>query len=65
MYFATYELTKQQLGGNKPGHHPLVYACAGSTATIMSDGIMTPIDVLKQRLQVSLLAACFLFWLLD
>ena len=51
VYFASYEATKKCLGGNRPGHHPLLFATAGSVATIISDGIMTPIDVVKQRLQ--------------
>lgn len=40
------------LGGNKPGHHPIASASAASIATIISDGLMTPVDVVKQRLQV-------------
>ena len=53
LYFATYELAKQSLGGNDPGHHPLATAVAGSIATIVNDGVMTPSDVVKQRLQVA------------
>lgn len=53
LYFATYELAKQRLGGNDPGHHPLATAVAGSIATIVNDGVMTPSDVVKQRLQVA------------
>lgn len=53
LYFATYELAKQGLGGNAAGHHPMATAVAGSVATIVNDGIMTPSDVVKQRLQVA------------
>ncbi len=53
LYFATYELAKQGLGGNEAGHHPVATAVAGSIATIVNDGIMTPSDVVKQRLQVA------------
>lgn len=52
IYFATYEMSKEMLGGNKPGHHPIASASAASIATIISDGLMTPVDVVKQRLQV-------------
>ena len=53
LYFATYELSKDRLGGNLPGHHPLLTGGAGALATVVNDGVMTPADVIKQRLQVS------------
>lgn len=53
LYFATYELAKESLGGNNPGHHPVATAVAGSIATVVNDGVMTPSDVVKQRLQVA------------
>lgn len=53
LYFATYELAKDALGGNEAGHHPMATAVAGSMATIVNDGVMTPSDVVKQRLQVA------------
>lgn len=53
LYFATYELAKESLGGNDPGHHPVATAVAGSIATIVNDAVMTPSDVVKQRLQVA------------
>ena len=53
LYFATYELAKDALGGNQAGHHPMATAIAGSIATIVNDGVMTPSDVVKQRLQVA------------
>ena len=53
LYFATYEISKESFGGNLPGHHPLASAAAGTIATVVNDGVMTPADVVKQRLQVS------------
>ena len=53
LYFATYELAKETLGGNEGGHHPGSTATAGAIATIVNDGFMTPSDVIKQRLQVA------------
>eukprot|EP00899_Mesostigma_viride_P019319 jgi/Mesvir1/27389/Mv07193-RA.1 len=52
VYFATYESAKEMLGGNRPGHHPLVYGAAGAAATFCEDAVFTPMDVVKQRLQV-------------
>eukprot|EP00743_Colponemidia_sp_Colp-15_P004342 GILK01004684.1.p1 GENE.GILK01004684.1~~GILK01004684.1.p1 ORF type:complete len:346 (-),score=44.15 GILK01004684.1:169-1095(-) len=52
LYFATYEATKLHFGGKEPGHHPLVSAIAGSAATMAHDAVVTPLDVIKQRLQM-------------
>ncbi|KAL5989163.1 hypothetical protein ACLOJK_010053 [Asimina triloba] len=52
VYFSVYETFKQRLGGNRPGHHPLVHAASGVVATIASDAVLTPMDVVKQRLQL-------------
>ncbi|KAI5212749.1 hypothetical protein E4T42_05615 [Aureobasidium subglaciale] len=52
VYFATYEVVKQQMGGNAAGHHPLAAATSGACATIASDAFMNPFDVIKQRMQV-------------
>lgn len=35
--------------------HPLQAAAASACATIVSDGMMTPADVVKQRMQVTLM----------
>jgi hypothetical protein len=51
LYFATYEAAKRLLGGNREGHHPLAAASAGAAATLVCDAAMTPVDVIKQRLQ--------------
>ncbi|KAK4611578.1 hypothetical protein CLAFUW4_12983 [Fulvia fulva] len=52
VYFATYEMVKQAMGGNAVGHHPLAAASSGAAATIASDAFMNPFDVIKQRMQL-------------
>jgi solute carrier family 25 iron transporter 28/37 len=54
VYFGTYEVVKEFAGGNKADgkHHPLAAAVSGSCATIASDALMNPFDVIKQRMQV-------------
>jgi len=53
VYFATYETVKHRLGGNVGNeHHPFVAATGGACATIASDALMNPFDVVKQRMQV-------------
>lgn len=52
MHFATYEWIRHRFGGSEPGHHPVLNGLAGGMATMMHDAIVTPLDVVKQRLQV-------------
>ncbi|KAM0755520.1 mitochondrial carrier [Meredithblackwellia eburnea MCA 4105] len=52
VYFGTYELAKELAGGNKDGYSFAATASAGALATIASDALMNPFDVVKQRLQV-------------
>jgi len=52
VYFGTYEFVKNATGGNAAGHHFASTAVAGATATIASDALMNPFDVVKQRLQI-------------
>jgi len=52
VHFATYENLKHRLGGNEAGHHPLIIGLSGGVATMAHDAIVTPLDVVKQRLQV-------------
>ncbi|KAF3158114.1 Fe(2+) transporter [Orbilia oligospora] len=53
VYFATYEFVKHNLGGNVGNdHHPIAVATAGACATIASDALMNPFDVIKQRMQM-------------
>lgn len=53
VYFATYELAKETLGGNNDAYAPGAIGLAGAIATIGSDAIFTPADVVKQRLQLA------------
>lgn len=53
VYFATYEVVKENMGGNSTDNHtPLAAATSGACATIASDALMNPFDVIKQRMQV-------------
>eukprot|EP00250_Pteridium_aquilinum_P000766 c10928_g1_i1 orf=334-1425(+) len=52
VYFSVYEVFKERFGGNEAGHHPLAHGAAGVLATIASDAVFTPMDVVKQRLQL-------------
>ncbi|KAF2399825.1 mitoferrin-1 [Trichodelitschia bisporula] len=55
VYFATYEAVKHAMGGNEGlahEHHPLAAAVSGASATIASDALMNPFDVVKQRMQL-------------
>lgn len=52
VYFSVYEIFKERFGGNELGHHPLAHGAAGVFATIASDAVFTPMDVVKQRLQL-------------
>ncbi|CAN0150825.1 unnamed protein product [Discosporangium mesarthrocarpum] len=52
LYFSVLEYCKEKLGVNKPGHHPAGAAISGAAATVFHDLIMTPMDVVKQRLQL-------------
>ena len=53
VYFTAYEVAKEGMGGNREGHHPLAAATAGAFATVAADAVMTPADVVKQRLQLA------------
>jgi len=52
VYFGTYEAVKHATGGNNAGHQFASTAIAGASATIASDALMNPFDVVKQRLQL-------------
>lgn len=53
MYFSCYEKMKRTFSGTKNGSKkPLAQGAAGVCATILHDAVMTPADVVKQRLQV-------------
>jgi len=55
-YFATYEAVRAGLAPEQKTDglvHPFATATAGICATIVGDGIMTPLDVVKQRMQLA------------
>lgn len=52
VHYATYEHIRHRAGGLEPGHHPVINGMAGGMATMAHDAIVTPLDVVKQRLQV-------------
>lgn len=51
-YFSIYEFAKDKTGANLPGHTPAAAALSGVLATLAHDSIMTPMDTVKQRLQL-------------
>ncbi|TDL23793.1 carrier protein [Rickenella mellea] len=52
VHFGTYEAVKEFAGGNKVGNQFVATSFAGASATIASDALMNPFDVIKQRMQV-------------
>lgn len=52
VYFAVYEEMKEKLGGNKGGLHVVADGISGGLATMAHDAVVTPFDVVKQRLQM-------------
>ncbi|KIJ65701.1 hypothetical protein HYDPIDRAFT_110848 [Hydnomerulius pinastri MD-312] len=52
VHFGTYEAIKEFAGGNTGGNQWLATSLAGASATIASDALMNPFDVIKQRMQV-------------
>lgn len=54
IYFAAYEQSKQLLvqPGQEEWKRSLCHGTSGAVATILSDAVMTPFDVIKQRLQL-------------
>jgi solute carrier family 25 iron transporter 28/37 len=51
-YFSLYEWGKVQFGANGQQHTPFAAGLSGALATVAHDLIMTPMDVVKQRLQL-------------
>ncbi|XP_074589383.1 uncharacterized protein LOC141845222 [Curcuma longa] len=51
VYFSVYELSKKSLSSGNP-NNPVVHAASGVLATIASDAVFTPMDTVKQRLQL-------------
>ncbi|KAH8116268.1 mitochondrial carrier [Phellopilus nigrolimitatus] len=52
VHFGMYEAVKEVTGGNRGGNQFLSTSIAGAAATISSDALMNPFDVVKQRMQV-------------
>jgi len=52
VHFGTLEAVKELAGGNRGGQQWLATSLAGASATIASDALMNPFDVIKQRMQV-------------
>ncbi|KAG1814542.1 mitochondrial carrier domain-containing protein [Suillus variegatus] len=52
VHFGMYEAMKELAGGNAAGNQWLATSLAGASATIASDALMNPFDVIKQRMQV-------------
>jgi len=52
VHFGMYEAVKDLAGGHLPGNQWLATSMAGASATIASDALMNPFDVIKQRMQV-------------
>mmetsp|Transcript_19096 Transcript_19096/g.67449 ORF Transcript_19096/g.67449 Transcript_19096/m.67449 type:complete len:316 (-) Transcript_19096:139-1086(-) len=60
-YFTVYEHAKEAFGANASGHHPIAAGAAGALSTTLHDAFLTPMDMVKQRLQLgqySSVAAC-------
>ncbi|KAJ0979295.1 hypothetical protein J5N97_014769 [Dioscorea zingiberensis] len=51
VYFSVYEFFKQALSKNNP-NNPVAHAASGVLATVASDAVLTPMDTVKQRLQL-------------
>ncbi|KAF8892111.1 mitochondrial carrier domain-containing protein [Infundibulicybe gibba] len=52
VHFGTLEAVKELAGGNEAGNQWVATSLAGASATIASDALMNPFDVIKQRMQV-------------
>ncbi|KAI0741931.1 mitochondrial carrier [Daedaleopsis nitida] len=54
VHFGTYEMVKELAGGNVDGvqNQWIATSLAGASATIASDALMNPFDVIKQRMQL-------------
>nr|GLL30897.1 mitoferrin-like [Ipomoea trifida] len=52
VYFSVYEFCKETFSGGNP-NNSAAHAAAGVCATVASDAVFTPMDMVKQRLQLS------------
>jgi solute carrier family 25 iron transporter 28/37 len=51
-YFSAFEAAKEAFGANEAGHTPFAAAASGAVATLLHDAVITPMDLVKQRLQL-------------
>ncbi|XP_026664411.1 mitoferrin isoform X2 [Phoenix dactylifera] len=51
VYFSVYEVSKELLSQGNP-NNPVAHASSGVVATVASDAVFTPMDTVKQRLQL-------------
>lgn len=51
VYFSVYEVSKKMLSAGNPNNHA-AHATSGVLATVASDAVFTPMDMVKQRLQL-------------
>lgn len=51
VYFSVYELCKEAFSGGNP-NNSVAHAVSGVFATVASDAVITPLDMVKQRLQL-------------
>ena len=51
-YFSVYETCKKALSGGKE-NNPLAHAASGVFATVASDAVLTPLDMVNQRPQLN------------
>lgn len=52
VYFSVYEACKKRFSAGNP-NNPVAHAASGVFATVASDAVFTPMDMVKQRLQLS------------
>ncbi|KAF0853104.1 mitochondrial solute carrier family 25 (mitochondrial iron transporter) member 28/37 [Andalucia godoyi] len=53
LYFAAYEAAKKATGADRKGHHPVAAGSSGAIAVLFHDAVSTPLDVIKQRMQLA------------
>ncbi|KAL8213910.1 hypothetical protein R6Q57_003359 [Mikania cordata] len=52
VYFSVYEMCKRKFISSQNPNNPVAHAAAGVFATVASDAVFTPMDMVKQRLQL-------------
>jgi len=52
LYFGTFEVMKEKLGSSRSSFTPFASAVSGICATLAHDSVSTPMDVVKQRMQL-------------